>query len=66
MLVILDGDEKDKLRAYIESFNRYIVCDNNVESIKVALSKIQQNRNKVKYNVPTIFLPEYNVSAILE
>lgn len=66
MLVILDGDEKDKLRAYIESFNRYIVCDNNVESIKEALSKIQQNRNKVKYNVPTIFLPEYNVSAILE
>lgn len=66
MLVILDGDEKDKLRAYIESFNRYIVCDNNVESIKEALSKIKQNRNKVKYNVPTIFLPEYNVSAILE
>ena len=65
MLVILDGDEKDKLRTYIESFNRYIVCDNNVESIKEALSKIQQNRNMVKYNVPTIFLPEYNVSAIL-
>ena len=60
MLVILDGDEKDKLRAYIESFNRYIVCDNNVESIKEALKTIQSAQERVEYQVPKIFLPENN------
>ena len=65
MLVILDGDEKDKLRAYIESFNRYIVCDNNVESIKEALKAIQSTQELVEYQVPEIFLPENNVREII-
>lgn len=65
MLVILDGDEKDKMRAYIESFNRYIVCDNNVESIKEALKTIQSAQERVEYQVPEIFLPENNVREII-
>jgi predicted oxidoreductase (fatty acid repression mutant protein) len=65
MLVILDGDENDKLRAYIESFNRYIVCDNNVESIKEALKTIQSAQERVEYQVPEIFLPENNVREII-
>ena len=66
MLVILDGDEKDKLRAYIESFNRYIVCDNNVESIKEALKTIQSAQGRVEYQVPEIFLPENNVREVVK
>ena len=66
MLVILDGDEKDKLRAYIESFNRYIVCDNNVESIKDALKTIQSAQGRVEYQVPKIFLPENNVREVVK
>lgn len=65
MLVILDGDEKEKLRKYIDSYNRYIVCDNNVESIKEALLNIHNRTNKQKYAVPEIFLPKNNVSRII-
>lgn len=65
MLVILDGDEKEKLREYIESFDRYMVCENTVESIAKILSKIHQNQEKITYRVPTIFLPENNVREIL-
>lgn len=37
MIVIIDGEMKDQLRAYFESFNRFIVCDNDKESILEAL-----------------------------
>ncbi len=66
MLVILDGDKKDKLKEYVESFGRYIVCDNTVESIQTALYKIRDNNNTIKYTVPEMFLPENNVSVILK
>lgn len=66
MLVILDGDKKDKLKEYVESFGRYIVCDNTVESIQTALHKLRDNNNTIKYTVPELFLPENNVSVILK
>lgn len=66
MLVILDGDEKDKLRTYVESFGRYIVCENTIESIQKALIELKANKNSAKYTVPKIFMPENNVSAILK
>ena len=66
MLVILDGDEKDKLRTYVESFGRYIVCENTIESIQKALIELKANKNSAKYTVPEIFMPENNVSAILK
>lgn len=65
ILVILDGNERDKLREYIESFNRYIVCDNNVESIKTALKNIQSLQTKNMYHVPKIFLAHNNARAVL-
>ena len=66
MLVILDGDEKDKLKAYVDSFGRYITCENNVESIQKALSNIRNRKNTATYVVPPIFLPQNNVDAILK
>lgn len=66
MLVILDGDKKDLLKEYVESFGRYMVCENTIESIQMALHKLQENKNTTKYTVPEIFLPKNNVEAILE
>jgi len=39
IIVILDGDYKSEMRKYIESFNRFIVCDNTVEDIVSVLSE---------------------------
>lgn len=65
MLVILDGDEKDKLKEYVDSFGRYITCENNVESIRKALSDIRSRKDTTTYVVPSIFLPKNNVDEIL-
>ena len=66
MLVILDGDEKDKLRTYVESFGRYIVCENTIESVQKALIELKANKNSAKYTVPEIFMPENNVKEIIK
>lgn len=33
ILVIVDGDYTEQMKAYLNSFNRYFICDNNIESI---------------------------------
>lgn len=66
MLVILDGDEKDKLKEYLDSFGRYITCENNPESIQKALSDIRSRKDTTTYVVPPIFLPKNNVEEILK
>ncbi len=66
MLVVLDGDKKEQLKTYVESFGRYIVCENTVESIQTALHKLKDKNNTIKYTVPEIFLPKNNVSTILK
>ena len=66
MLVILDGDEKDKLKEYVDSFGRYITCENNPESIQKALSDIRNRKDTTTYVVPSIFLPKNNVEEILK
>jgi len=40
ILIILDGDRQNELRAYFDSFNRFYLCDNNKESISKALQMI--------------------------
>lgn len=65
MLVIIDGNNKNKIKAYINSFNRYLVCDNMPESIVDMLSK-KEVINNIQYNVPSILKPQNNINAILE
>lgn len=40
ILVILDGQDKDGMRDYLESFNRFIICDNNENSIISTIKNI--------------------------
>lgn len=40
ILVILDGEKKEKIKSYLETFDRFIMCDNTVESIKYTIKRI--------------------------
>lgn len=46
ILVILDGENQDEMRVYIESFGRYYTCGNSVSEIREALMRIiSENRS---------------------
>lgn len=46
ILIILDGENKEELRKYFETFNRYIMCENTEESITEAIKEIINNKKK--------------------
>ncbi len=37
ILVILDGDEREKMKQYLDSFDRFVICDNTEEDIVAAI-----------------------------
>ncbi len=47
ILIILDGPYKDEMREYLEDFDRFEFCENNEESIRAAVAKIQKSGGKV-------------------
>lgn len=48
ILIILDGDKKEELRKYFESFNRYKLCENTEEDIIKAIKDIINERVEYK------------------
>lgn len=64
ILVILDGDNKDKMRQYLEKFNRYIFCENDEESILEAITGIKNN--KKEYYPSPYFEPERIAKMFLD
>ena len=46
VLVILDGDHQDKMRAFLENFNRFYICNNNETSIRKAISEIMNDEHQ--------------------
>jgi hypothetical protein len=60
ILIILDGEHQDLMRDYFESFKRYIICENNIESILNALGEISSN--PIEY----IPLPRFDPKNIAE
>lgn len=56
ILIIVDGDNKEELKEYFESFNRYYLCDNNELSILNKLNEIKSQRN-VSFNPCEQFKP---------
>lgn len=59
VLVIVDGDEKEKMREFMQSFNRYYVCENTSQDIEKAIREIMEKEEKflplpeLKYNYVT-------------
>ena len=45
ILFIMDGNEYEKaiLREYFNQFNRYVFCENTMDSIEIAIKKIRDN-----------------------
>lgn len=56
ILIILDGDKKEELRKYFESFNRYKLCENTEEDIMKAVKDIINE--KVEYKPLTLLSSE--------
>ncbi|CAM4161055.1 glycosyltransferase family protein [Lederbergia lenta] len=46
ILVILDGDQKEEMKEYLESFNRYYMCENNVNSISNKIKEIMSSNKE--------------------
>ena len=42
ILVVLDGENIDAMREYLESFNRFLICENSEESIMQAILQAQK------------------------
>lgn len=69
ILFILDGnpEEKQKLKEYFGRFNRYVFCENNVEDIIRAITKIEQGELGDVINEPLeAFNPKETVQKVLE
>lgn len=64
ILVILDGENKERMRKYFESFNRYVLCDNTEKSIRQAINNIKIQK---KDFVPSpYFAPDKIASQVVE
>lgn len=64
ILVIVDGDNPEQMKQYLNQYNRYIICDNNEDSIRLAIEKISLLKDCV-YKTPSILWPTNNVKAII-
>ena len=62
ILVILDGEYSTKIRIFLEGFNRYICCENSVESINQAIKN--WSSSSIKSN-PVVEFSAANVAAML-
>lgn len=53
IIAVIDGEYKDELLKYFDSFNRYIICDNNPVDISRAINEaIFDIQQKKKYELP--------------
>lgn len=64
ILIILDGDKKEELRIYFESFNRYKLCENTEEDIMKAVKDIINE--KVEYKPLTLLSSEKIAKKFIE
>ena len=63
ILVAVDGDYRDEMIKYFESFNRFIICDNTPDAIVVALSSLRGRAHD--YEIPNRLLPVNVAKEIL-
>lgn len=65
IVVILDSEYKTELRVFLESFNRYILCDNNEKSIQNAIKRARDGLRIEKYEIPEKLKPDYVARKII-
>lgn len=65
IILVLDGEYQEELREYCERFGRYIICENNEDSIIDAIKKAKTQLNKAKYTIHEQLTPKFMASKIL-
>lgn len=70
ILVTVDGEYKEQMKEYLNSYNRFECCDNTEESLKVTLERIYnslvENDRVNTYSIPKLLLPINVAKKILE
>lgn len=61
ILVIVDGDKQEEMISYLKSFDRYIICENNIVSICDSIKNIK--KSKLSYE-PSIHFKAMNISQL--
>lgn len=64
IVVAIDGDKKTEMREYLESFNRFICCENTMESLMQVLIKLK-DKPFTRYETPEKLLPVNVAEEIL-
>lgn len=65
ILVILDGENRGEMRRYLESYNRYFICNNSKDDIVNTINSII-DRNDLEFEPCKSFAPEIIVKEILQ
>lgn len=65
IIVILDGEYKEELKYYLNDFDRYILCENNKESIINAILKAKKQLARCEYIINKQLTPKYIAEKIL-
>lgn len=67
VIVIVDGDRRNGIKSYLESFNRYILCDNNKSSIYEAIQLARKEIiSKKKYTLMEEFYDTYCAEKLIK
>jgi hypothetical protein len=65
IIVVLDGEHKSELKSYFDKFDRFILCDNDEASIRLAIEKAKIELTTSEYKIPKELTPEYMAGEIL-
>lgn len=66
VIIIVDGENREKMRTYFESFHRYIICDNNKDAIKHAIEQAYADIDSDKhYDLDKRYYPDFCAKKIL-
>lgn len=67
IIVVLDGDYKKEIKQFLKSFNRFILCDNNENSIKEAIKEAKSYLNSKLYEpeISKQLTPKFMAEKIL-
>lgn len=66
IIVILDGEYTKDLKLYLNKFRRFILCENNKESISKAIDRAIRDIDINKYVLVKELTPKYMAMKILE
>ena len=65
IVYIGDGEHNDFFKKYLSSFDRYIICDNEVESIRVAIQKAVDSLPQFVLTIPERLEPRIIAQSIV-